>query len=95
VTPRTSAAIEASRLVPTIRVSGATPEQLRAWRAAAALRGMKLAAWIRAACDAAIDGRVVPEVRDMSEAHCRGRTLGAGYQDGFEAGVRAERARST
>lgn len=51
--PRTSAEIEASRAAPTVRVSGATPEQLRAWRAAAERAGLSLAAWIRAACDAA------------------------------------------
>lgn len=61
--PRTSAAIEASRLVPTIRVSGATPEQLRAWQAAAKRAGLPLAAWIRAACDAAIaPGTISPRL---------------------------------
>ena len=34
-----------------------------------------------------------PNVREMSEAHCHRKTLGQGYQDGFEAGVLAERER--
>lgn len=34
-----------------------------------------------------------PTVREMAEAHCYGRVAGQGYQNGFEAGVRAERER--
>jgi hypothetical protein len=97
-TPRT----QDGRLAPTLRVSGTTPEQQRSWHAAAGLARLSTAAWIRQVCDAAVDAIVAkgeralaPSPRKMSEAHCRGRTLGAGYQDGFEAGVRAERARST
>jgi len=42
------------RLVRPPQVSGVTPEQLLAWRAAAKRASLSLAAWIRAACDAAI-----------------------------------------
>ncbi len=34
----------------------------------------------------------VPTPRAMAEAHCHKKTLGQGYQNGFEAGV-AERSR--
>lgn len=36
---------------------------------------------------------IVPTPRDMAEAHCHKKTLGQGYQNGFEAGVAAERER--
>lgn len=35
----------------------------------------------------------VPTPRAMAEAHCHKRTVGQGYQEGFEAGVVAERNR--
>jgi len=50
-TPRTSD----RRLARPPQVSGVTPDQLNAWRAAARAKGISLASWIRAACDAAIE----------------------------------------
>lgn len=67
-TPRTSD----RRLVRPPQVSGVTPEQLRAWRAAADACGMKLAAWIRAACDAAIAPAAPPNaVREEDDTGVR------------------------
>lgn len=41
----------------------------------------------------AVVADLVPTPRDMAEAHCHKKTLGQGYQNGFEAGVAAERSR--